>query len=55
MSFVRRAKDGERLYVIIDEYDHFANEVLSKDSEAFRDLTSTAEQHDGMIKTFTPH
>ena len=52
MSFVRRAKDGERLYVIIDEYDHFANEVLSKDSEAFRDLTSTAEQHDGMIKTF---
>lgn len=52
MFFVRRAKDGERLYVIIDEYDHFANEVLSKDCEAFRNLTSTAEQHDGMIKTF---
>ena len=52
MSFVRRAKDGERLYVIIDEYDHFANDVLSSDRDAFRELTSTAAGHTGLIKNF---
>ncbi|MBQ9220734.1 AAA family ATPase [Succinivibrio sp.] len=43
---------GEYLYVIIDEYDHFANEILSKDKEAFKDITSTAEGHEGLIKQF---
>ena len=33
-------KASERLYVIIDEYDHFANELLGFDTEKFRDLVS---------------
>ena len=43
---------GEYLYVIIDEYDHFANEILTRDKEAFKDITSTAEGHEGLIKQF---
>ncbi len=41
-----------RLYVIIDEYDHFANEVLSMDKAEFRRITSTAEDNEGFIKQF---
>ena len=41
-----------RLYVIIDEYDHFANEVLSRDKAEFRRITSTAEDNEGFIKQF---
>ena len=51
-AFDRNAADGELLYIIIDEYDHFANDVLSKDRKSFRDLTSTAEDHPGSIKIF---
>ena len=41
-----------RLYVIIDEYDYFANEVLSRDKAEFRRITSTAEDNEGFIKQF---
>lgn len=51
-NFSKKAKDGEYLYVIIDEYDHFANELLSRDKEAFKDITSTAEGHEGLINRF---
>ena len=51
-NFSKTAKDGEYLYVIIDEYDHFANEILTRDREAFKDITSTAEGHEGLIKRF---
>ena len=51
-NFSNRAKDGEYLYVIIDEYDHFANEILTRDREAFKDITSTVEGHEGLIKQF---
>ena len=51
-NFSRNAKAGEYLYVIIDEYDHFANEILTKDKDAFKDITSTAEGHEGLIKQF---
>ncbi|WP_295352456.1 AAA family ATPase [uncultured Succinivibrio sp.] len=51
-NFSRNAKAGEYLYVIIDEYDHFANEILTKDKESFKDITSTAEGHEGLIKQF---
>ena len=51
-NFSEKAKDGEYLYVIIDEYDHFANEILSRDKDAFKDITSTAEGHEGLIKRF---
>ena len=51
-KFQSKAKSGEYLYVIIDEYDHFANEILTRDKEAFKDITSTAEGHEGLIKRF---
>ena len=51
-NFSKKAKEGEYLYVIIDEYDHFANEILTRDKEAFKDITSTAEGHEGLIKRF---
>ena len=37
-----------KLYVIIDEYDQFANEVLSQDLEHFKAITSSA----GFFKNF---
>ena len=33
-------KQDEKIYVIIDEYDHFANELLSFHTEQFKDLVS---------------
>ena len=33
-------KNGESIYVIIDEYDHFANELLGFNPEQFRGLVS---------------
>ena len=33
-------KSGQKIYVIIDEYDHFANELLSFHTEQFKDLVS---------------
>ena len=51
-NFSNKASEGEYLYVIIDEYDHFANDILTRDKEAFRDITSIAEGHAGLIKQF---
>ena len=48
--FKTNAKKGERIFVIIDEYDHFANDLLSSDKDAFREITSTACGHVGIIK-----
>ena len=33
-------KSGEKIYVIIDEYDHFANELLGFHTENFKTLVS---------------
>ena len=33
-------KQGEKIYVIIDEYDHFANELLSFNTSNFKNLVS---------------
>ncbi len=33
-------KTGEKIYVIIDEYDHFANELLGFNTEQFKNLVS---------------
>ena len=33
-------KNGEKLYVLIDEYDHFANELLGFHTEHFKSLVS---------------
>ncbi len=48
--FRTNARHGERIFAIIDEYDHFANAILAKDKEAFRQITSTAADHEGLIK-----
>ena len=40
--------DSQTLYVMIDEYDNFANEILSKDLDLFLHITSK----DGFLKTF---
>jgi len=39
---------SQNLYVMIDEYDNFANEILSKDLELFLNITSK----DGFLKSF---
>ena len=44
----RKFSKRQNLYVMIDEYDHFANEILSKDLELFLKITSK----DGVLKTF---
>jgi hypothetical protein len=51
-NFKLHAKPHDRLYFIIDEYDHFINEVLTSDREAFRDLTSNDANHSGLVKNF---
>lgn len=33
-------KNGEKIYIIIDEYDHFANELLSFNTGKFKELVS---------------
>ncbi len=39
---------GDRLYIIIDEYDQFANTILANDPETFRQITGK----DGLLKNF---
>lgn len=51
-NFRRHSTGRDLLYVIIDEYDHFANDILSRDTETFRKITSTAKEHEGFIKQF---
>ena len=36
----RYQKSGKKIYVIIDEYDHFANELLSFNTSRFKELVS---------------
>ncbi|MBO6258093.1 MAG: AAA family ATPase, partial [Succinivibrio sp.] len=40
--------NSQKLYVMIDEYDNFANEILSKDLDLFLNITSK----DGFLKSF---
>ena len=41
-------KGNQDLYVIIDEYDNFANEILSKNRDLFKAITNA----DGFLKAF---
>lgn len=48
-TFCNLVEDGGRnIYIIIDEYDQFANEVLSADEDSFRQMTSD----NGFLKNF---
>ena len=51
-NFKLHAGPEARLLIIVDEYDHFTNDVLSTDRDAFCELTSTAAGHKGLIKNF---
>lgn len=48
--FFMRVADfvGNNLYIIIDEYDQFANEILAENKSLFRQMTSA----DGFLKNF---
>ena len=47
-ALVSQGVSRKRLYVIIDEYDQFANEVLSEDLDHFKAITSA----EGFLKNF---
>ena len=49
-NFKLHAGPEARLLIIVDEYDHFANDVLSTDRDAFCELTSTRETWFSQIK-----
>ncbi len=51
-NFVVRARHDERLFVIIDEYDHFANGILAGGDDAFRRTAQTSRSREGFIKQF---
>ena len=38
MKHLEVKKSGQKIYVIIDEYDHFANELLGFKTEEFKNL-----------------
>ena len=44
----RKYSKSQKLYVMIDEYDNFANEILSKDLDLFLNIISK----DGFLKSF---
>jgi len=45
---VREKELGQCMYVVIDEYDHFANNLLSQGKDMFKDLVQT----DGYVRPF---
>jgi hypothetical protein len=47
-SSIEKKQLGKSVYVIIDEYDHFANNILSQGKEMFKDLVRT----DGYVRPF---
>ena len=40
MTAFEEQRNGEKIYVIIDEYDHFANELLGFRTEQFKSLVA---------------
>ena len=47
-QFIRQNKITKKVYVLIDEYDHFANELLSFDLERFKSTVSK----NGFVRKF---
>jgi hypothetical protein len=47
-SFIRHNKISHKIYLLIDEYDHFANELLSVDFKRFKKDVS----HAGFVRKF---
>lgn len=47
-DIIKRAKIPHKIYILIDEYDHFANELLSFDLERFKETVS----RNGFVRKF---
>ena len=47
-QYLRLRGVSEKVYVLIDEYDHFANNILSRDKTLFKDLVRA----DGYVRPF---
>ena len=45
---VKRPRKTDQIFVVIDEYDNFANDVLATDVELFKSMTSA----EGFVKNF---
>ena len=48
LSYQDYAKDQKKLYIMIDEYDNFANEILNSNPSLFKEITHSA----GFVKGF---
>ena len=51
-NFRSRSPGKERLFVIIDGYDHFANSILARNAGASKETASAAECPPGFIRQF---
>ena len=51
-NFRSRSSGKERLFVIIDRYDHFANSILARNAGASKETSSAAECPPGFIRQF---
>ena len=51
-NFRSRSSGKERLFVIIDRYDHFANSILARNAGASKETASAAECPPGFIRQF---
>lgn len=47
-SVVRRVQPDQKLYILIDEYDHFANELIAFQREYFKEIVS----RNGFVRKF---
>ena len=51
-NFRSRSSGKERIFVIIDRYDHFANSILARNAGASKETASAAECPPGFIRQF---
>ena len=51
-NFRSRSSGKERIFVIIDGYDHFANGILLRDAAESKETASAAECTPGFIRQF---
>jgi hypothetical protein len=52
MAFNAASEHGLRIYVIIDEYDHFANDLIAMGNMTGQDLYKTMIAANGMVRDF---
>ncbi|MDR2622506.1 MAG: ATP-binding protein [Dysgonamonadaceae bacterium] len=52
IAFDAATNNGFRIYVIIDEYDHFANDLIAMGTRAGKDFYRTMISANGMVRDF---